>query len=69
MYFHASMKKEKKIIFITVIIAAAILVFMALHDIAYNEEDLINEYIIVGLGTLIFLILGVRLLKEKKHDD
>jgi len=63
------MKKEKKIIFITVIIAAAILVFMALHDIAYNEEDLINEYIIVGLGTLIFLILGVRLLKEKKRDE
>lgn len=69
LYFHASMKKEKKIVFITIIIAAAILVFMALHDIARNEENLTNEYIIIGLGTVIFVILGLRLLKEKKHND
>jgi len=62
------MKKEKKIVFITIIIALAILVFMALHDIARSEENLVTEYITIGISIIIFVLLAARLLKEKNRN-
>jgi len=63
------MKRERKIVTITILIALAILVIMALHDIAGNEENLTNEYIILGFSIIIFLIMAIRLYKEKKRND
>lgn len=63
------MKRERKIVTITIIIALAILVIMALHDIAGNEENLTSEYITLGFSIIVFLILAVRLYKEKQQKD
>lgn len=62
------MNREKKIVIITIIIAFAILVFMALHDIASNEENLTSEYITLAISIIIFVILATRLYKAKKQN-
>lgn len=63
------MKREKKIVIITIIIAMATLVLMALHDIAESEENLTTEYVTLGISVVIFVFLAAHLYKEKKRND
>ncbi|MCF8309720.1 MAG: hypothetical protein K9I68_11985 [Bacteroidales bacterium] len=63
------MKRERKIVTITIIIALAILVLMTLHDIATRQDNLTGEYVTLGISSVIFVILASRLYKEKKRHN